>query len=47
LGQNRQSRILVGDGLSDFDATATLAVRCDNGFDAGFGLLVAADHVIE
>ena len=24
------------DGLSAFDPTATLAVRCGNGFDAGF-----------
>jgi hypothetical protein len=28
--------ILAGDGLSAFDPTATLAVHCDNGFDAGF-----------
>jgi hypothetical protein len=28
--------ILARDGLSAFDPTATLAVHCGNGFDAGF-----------
>ena len=27
---------LARDGLSAFDPTATLAVHCGNGFDAGF-----------
>jgi hypothetical protein len=35
---NGQILILAGDGLSAFDPTATLAVHCGNGFDAGFGL---------
>jgi hypothetical protein len=30
-----QSWILARDGLSAFDPTATLAVHCGNGFDAG------------
>jgi hypothetical protein len=33
---SRQWSILAGDGLSAFDPTATLAVHCGNGFDAGF-----------
>jgi hypothetical protein len=33
---NGQRWILAGDGLSAFDPTATLAVHCGNGFDAGF-----------
>jgi hypothetical protein len=36
--QSGQKWILAGDGLSAFDPTATLAVHCGNGFDAGFGL---------
>jgi hypothetical protein len=36
LDQSRQSWILAGDGLSAYDPTATLAVHCGNGFDAGF-----------
>jgi hypothetical protein len=31
-----QRWILAGDGLSAYDPTATLAVHCGNGFDAGF-----------
>jgi hypothetical protein len=31
-----QTWILVGDGLSANDPTATLAVHCGNGFDADF-----------
>ena len=31
-----QRWILACDGLSAFDPTATLAVHCGNGFDAGF-----------
>jgi hypothetical protein len=30
-----QRWILARDGLSAFDPTATLAVHCGNGFDAG------------
>ena len=26
----------LGDGLSAYDPTATLAMHCGNGFDAGF-----------
>ena len=36
LDQSGQRWILARDGLSAFDPTATLAVRCSNGFDAGF-----------
>jgi hypothetical protein len=28
--------ILAGDGLSAFDPTATFALHCGNGFNAGF-----------
>jgi hypothetical protein len=31
-----QSWILARDGLSAFDPSATLALHCGNGFDAGF-----------
>jgi hypothetical protein len=31
-----QRSILAGNGLSAFDPTATLAVQCGNGFNAGF-----------
>jgi hypothetical protein len=31
-----QRWVLARDGLSAFDPTATLAVHCGNGFDAGF-----------
>jgi hypothetical protein len=31
-----QSWILASDCLSAFDPSATLAVHCGNGFDAGF-----------
>jgi hypothetical protein len=31
-----QTWILAGDGLSANDPSATLAVHCGNGFDAGF-----------
>jgi hypothetical protein len=34
--KNGHCRILACDGLSAFDPTATLAVHCGNGFDAGF-----------
>jgi hypothetical protein len=33
---SEQSLILARDGLSAYDPTATLAVHCGNGFDAGF-----------
>ena len=36
LDKSGQKWILAGDGLSAFDPTATLAVHCGNGFDAGF-----------
>ena len=36
LDQSGQRSILARDGLSVFDPTATLAVHCGNGFDAGF-----------
>jgi hypothetical protein len=36
LDQSGQPSILAGDGLSANDPTATLAVHCGNGFDAGF-----------
>jgi hypothetical protein len=36
LDQSGQPSILAGDGLSAYDPTATLAVHCGNGFDAGF-----------
>jgi hypothetical protein len=36
LDQSGQRWILARGGLSAFDPTATLAVRCGNGFDAGF-----------
>jgi hypothetical protein len=36
LDQSGQRWILAGDGLSAYDPTATLAVHCGNGFDAGF-----------
>jgi hypothetical protein len=36
LGNSGQRWILAGDGLSAYDPTATLAVHCGNGFDAGF-----------
>jgi hypothetical protein len=35
-GNSGQKWILVRDGLSAFDPTATLAVHCGNRFDAGF-----------
>jgi len=35
-GNNGQKWILGRAGLSAFDPTATLAVHCGNGFDAGF-----------
>ena len=31
-----QNSILAGGGLSAYDPSATLAVHCGNGFDAGF-----------
>jgi hypothetical protein len=34
--QSGQRGILARDGLSAYDRTATLAVHCGNGFDAGF-----------
>jgi hypothetical protein len=37
LDQSGQKWILAHDGLSAFDPTATLAVHCGNGFNAGFG----------
>ena len=36
LDQSGQRRIIGRDGLSANDPTATLAVHCGNGFDAGF-----------
>jgi hypothetical protein len=36
LDQSGQRWILARDGLSAFDPTATLAVHCGKGFDAGF-----------
>jgi hypothetical protein len=37
LSDNSGQRwIFARDGLSANDPTATLAVHCDNGFDAGF-----------
>jgi hypothetical protein len=36
LDNSGQRWILARDGLSAFDPSATLAVRCGNGFDAGF-----------
>jgi hypothetical protein len=37
LSDNSGQRwILAGDGLSAFDPSATLALHCGNGFDAGF-----------
>src|SRR5450759_4660699 len=36
LDQSGQRWILACDGLSAFDPSATLAVHCGNGFDAGF-----------
>jgi hypothetical protein len=36
LDQSGQRWLLAHDGLSAFDPTATLAVHCGNGFDAGF-----------
>jgi hypothetical protein len=36
FGNNGQIWILGRDGLSANDPTATLAVRCGNGFDTGF-----------
>jgi hypothetical protein len=36
LGNSGQRWILARDGLSAFDPSATLAVHCGNGFDAGF-----------
>jgi len=36
LDQSGQTWILGRDGLSAFDPTATLAVHCGKGFDAGF-----------
>src|ERR1017187_3929728 len=38
-GYSRHSWILACDGLSANDPTATLAVHCGNGFDAGFSPL--------
>jgi hypothetical protein len=35
-GNSGQIWILARDGLSANDPTATLAVHCGNGFDAGF-----------
>jgi hypothetical protein len=37
LDQSGQKLILTVDGLSAYDPTATLALHCGNGFDAGFG----------
>jgi hypothetical protein len=34
--QSGQKWILAQDGLSAYDPSATLAVHCGNGFDAGF-----------
>jgi hypothetical protein len=36
LDDNRQTSILACDGYDAIDPTATLAVHCGNGFDAGF-----------
>jgi hypothetical protein len=36
LDQSGQRWIFARGGLSAFDPTATLAVHCGNGFDAGF-----------
>jgi hypothetical protein len=36
LDNSGQRWIFARDGLSAFDPTATLAVHCGNGFDAGF-----------
>jgi hypothetical protein len=36
LDQSGQRLILGRDGLSAYDPTATMAVRCGNGFNAGF-----------
>jgi len=36
LDQSGQRWILARDGLSAYDPSATLAVHCGNGFDAGF-----------
>jgi hypothetical protein len=36
FGNSGQRWILARDGLSAFDPTATSAVHCGNGFDAGF-----------
>jgi hypothetical protein len=38
LDQSEQRLIFARDGLSAFDPTATLAVHCGNGFEAGFSL---------
>jgi hypothetical protein len=35
-GKSGQRSFLAHDGLSAYDPTATLAVHCGNGFDAGF-----------
>jgi hypothetical protein len=36
LGNNEHCLILAHDGSVAIDPTATLAVHCGNGFDAGF-----------
>jgi len=36
LDQSGQLLILARDGLSAYDPSATLALHCGNGFDAGF-----------
>jgi hypothetical protein len=36
LDQSGQRWIFARNGLSAYDPSATLAVHCDNGFDAGF-----------
>jgi hypothetical protein len=36
LDQSGQRWILARDGLSAFDPTATFALHCGNGFNAGF-----------
>jgi hypothetical protein len=36
LDNNGQTSILACDGYDAIDPTATLAVHCGNGFDAGF-----------
>jgi hypothetical protein len=38
LDQSGQRWIFGRDGLSAYDPTATLAVHCGNGFNAGFSL---------